>query len=135
MRTIGRVQHPVSQPVNQGAGIIGNAVRLRVDVEIAHRFLFSQPVSVMNLDDLSKRFQIPFDGVLGQDILSQIAVRLDRLQSTRHRVGALVCQSTVFVAAILPIEVTETPARLGDVLPLQTAICFRSCVNCRGTTD
>ena len=51
---------------NQGAGIVGNAVRLRVDVEIAHLFLFSQPVSVMHLDDLSKRFQIPFDGSLGK---------------------------------------------------------------------
>ena len=29
-------------------------------------FFFSQPVSVMNLDDLSKRFQIPFDGSLGK---------------------------------------------------------------------
>ena len=77
-RSIGRVQLPVSQPMNQGAGIVGNAVRLRVDVEIAHRFLFSQPVSVMNLDDLSKRFQIPFDGLLGQDILSQFrSVRID----------------------------------------------------------
>ena len=39
-RSIGRVQLPVSQPMNQAAGIVGNAVRLRVDVEIAHRFLF-----------------------------------------------------------------------------------------------
>src|SRR6267143_2319306 len=30
-RSIGRVQLPVTQPMNQGAGIIGNAVRLRVD--------------------------------------------------------------------------------------------------------
>jgi hypothetical protein len=43
--------------VNQEAGIIGNALRLRVDVEIAHRFLFSQPVSVMNLDE-------PFSGLV-----------------------------------------------------------------------
>ena len=43
-----------------------------------HHFLFSQPVSVMNLDDLSKRFQLPFDGLLGQDILSQFqSVRID----------------------------------------------------------
>lgn len=77
-RSIGRVQLPVSQPMNQAAGIVGNAVRLRVDVEIAHRFLFSQPVSVMNPADLSKRFQIPFDGLLGQDILSQFrSVRID----------------------------------------------------------
>jgi len=55
-RSIGRVQLPVNQPVNQGAGIIGNALRLRVDVEIAHRFMFSQTVSVMNLEELSKNF-------------------------------------------------------------------------------
>ena len=77
-RSIGRMQLPVSQPVNQGAGIIGNALRLQMDVEIAHRFLFSQPVSVMNLDELSKRSQIPSDGLLGQDILSQFqSVRID----------------------------------------------------------
>jgi hypothetical protein len=77
-RSIGGVQLPVSQPVNQGPGIIGNALRLRVDVEIAHRFLFSQPVSVMNLEELSKSFQIPFDGLLGQDIPNQFrSVRMD----------------------------------------------------------
>jgi len=77
-RSIGRVQLPVSQPVNQGAGIIGNALRLCVHVEIAHQCMFSQSVSVMNLEDLSKRFQIHFDGLLGQDILNQFrAVRID----------------------------------------------------------
>jgi len=77
-RSIGRVQLPVSQPVNQGAGIIGNALRLRVHVEIAHQFIFSQLVSVMNLEDLSKRFQIHFDGLLGQDILNQFrSVRIN----------------------------------------------------------
>ena len=77
-RSIGKVQLPVSQPVNQGAGIIANALRLRVHVEIAHQFMFSQSVSVMNLEELSKRFQIPFDGLLGQDILNQFrSVRID----------------------------------------------------------
>ncbi len=77
-KSFGRVQLPVSQPVNQGAGIIGNALRLRVDLEIAHQILFSQPVSVMNLEELSKRFRIPFDGLLGQDILNQFrSVRID----------------------------------------------------------
>jgi hypothetical protein len=47
-------------------------------VEIAHQFMFSQSVSVMNLEDLSKRFQIHFDGLLGQDILNQFrSVRID----------------------------------------------------------
>ena len=77
-KSFGRVQLPVSQPVNRGAGIIGNALRLRVDLEIAHQILFSQPVSVMNLEELSKRFRIPFDGLLGQDILNQFrSVRID----------------------------------------------------------
>ena len=39
-RSIGRMQLPVSQPVTQGAGIIGNARRLRVDIEIAHQRRF-----------------------------------------------------------------------------------------------
>jgi len=77
-KSFGRASLPVSQPVNQGAGIIGNALRLRVDLEIAHQILFSQPVSVMNLEELSKRFRIPFDGLLGQDILNQFrSVRID----------------------------------------------------------
>jgi hypothetical protein len=73
-----RVEMQVSKPVNRGAGIVGNALRLRVDLEIAHQFMFSQPVSVMNLEELSKRFGIQFDGLLGQDILNQFrSVRID----------------------------------------------------------
>lgn len=68
----------VSRPVNRGPGIVGNALRLRVDLEIAHQFMFSQPVSVMNLEELSKSFGIPFDGILGQDVLNQFrSVRID----------------------------------------------------------
>ena len=53
-------------------------LRLRVHVEIAHQFMFSQSVSVMNLEELSKCFQISFDGLLGQDILNQFrSVRID----------------------------------------------------------
>ena len=77
-KSFGRASLPVSQPFNQGAGIIGNALRLRVGLEIANQILFSQHVSVMNLEDLSKRFGIPFDGLLGQDILDQFrSVRID----------------------------------------------------------
>ena len=68
----------VSQPENRGAGIVGNALRLRVDLELAHQFLFSQPVSVLDLEGLSRRFGVPFDGLLGQDILNQFrSVRID----------------------------------------------------------
>ena len=68
----------VTRPVNRGAGIVGNALRLRVDLEIAHEFMFSRRVSVMNLEELSRRFGIQFDGLLGQDILNQFgSVRID----------------------------------------------------------
>ena len=68
----------VARPANRGAGIVGNAMRLRVDLELAHQIMFSQPVAVMNLEELSKSFRIPFDGLLGQDILNQFrAVRID----------------------------------------------------------
>jgi hypothetical protein len=66
------------QPVSKGAGIVGNALRVRVDLEIAHRFLFSQPVSVMNLDGLARQFGTQFDGLLGQDVLRQFrSVRIN----------------------------------------------------------
>jgi hypothetical protein len=69
---------PVSPPVNRGPGIVGNALRLRVDLEIANQFLFSQQVSVMNLDELAQRFGFHFAGLLGQDILNQFrSVRID----------------------------------------------------------
>jgi hypothetical protein len=46
--------------------------------EIAGRYLFSQPISVMNLGDLPQRVGVPFDGLLGQDILRQFrSVRID----------------------------------------------------------
>ena len=68
----------VTRPVNRGAGIVGNALQLRVDLELAHQIMFSQPVAVMDLEELSKSFHIPSDGLLGQDILKQFrSVRID----------------------------------------------------------
>ena len=73
-----KTEMSVTKPVNRGAGIVGNALRVRVDLEIAHEFMFSQRVSVMNLEELSRRFGIQFDGLLGQDILNQFrSVRID----------------------------------------------------------
>ena len=73
-----RTELNVSQPVNRGAGIVGNALRLRVDLELAHQVMFSQSVAVMNLEELSRAFHIQFDGLLGQDILNQFrSVRID----------------------------------------------------------
>jgi len=77
-KSFGRVEMHVSKPVNRGPGIVGNALRLRVDLELAHEFMFSQHVSVMDLEELSRHFGIQFDGLLGQDILNQFhSVRID----------------------------------------------------------
>jgi hypothetical protein len=77
-RSFSKTELGVTRPVNRGVGIVGNALRLRVDLELAHQIMFSQPVAVMNLEELSKSFRIPFDGLLGQDILNQFrAVRID----------------------------------------------------------
>jgi hypothetical protein len=77
-KSFSRVEMHVTKPVNRGAGIVGNALRLRVDLELAHQFMFSQRVSVMDLEELSRRFGIQFDGLLGQDILNQFhSVRID----------------------------------------------------------
>lgn len=66
------------EAVGRGPGIVGNALRLRVDLEIAGRFLFCGPVSVVNLDDLPNRMGAQFDGLLGQDILQQFhSVRIN----------------------------------------------------------
>ncbi|HKW62682.1 MAG TPA: retropepsin-like aspartic protease [Candidatus Acidoferrum sp.] len=67
----GNAQAPRIEPTGKGPGIVGNTLRLRVDLEIARHFLFSQPVSVMNLGDLPKSLGADFDGLLGQDILRQ----------------------------------------------------------------
>jgi len=76
--SVSKTELGVTRPVNRGAGIVGNALRLRVDLELAHQIMFSQPVAVMNLQELSKSFRIQFDGLLGQDILNQFrSVRID----------------------------------------------------------
>ena len=65
-------------PASRQVGIVGNSVRVRVDLQIARRFVFSQPMSVMNLGDLPKSLGAPFDGLLGQDILRQFrSVRIN----------------------------------------------------------
>jgi len=64
------------QPVHRGPGIVGNALRLRVDLEIANQFLFSQEVSVMDLGELAQRFGIHFD-------VRQILLILNQFRSVR----------------------------------------------------
>lgn len=73
-----KTERRVTRPVNRGAGIVGKALRLRADLKLGHQIRFSRPVAVMNLEELSKSFRIPFDGLLGQDILNQFrSVRID----------------------------------------------------------
>ena len=80
----GNVPAPPAELTGKGPGIVGNALRLRVDLELSRSFLFSQPVSVMNLGDLPQRIGAPFDGLLGQDILRQFrSVRIN------HRTHAI----------------------------------------------
>jgi hypothetical protein len=78
VKAYGKTLTQPSRPDAHQLGIVGNAVRVRVDLEIARRFLFSQPVYVMNLGDLPQRLGAPFDGLLGQDILRQFhSVRIN----------------------------------------------------------
>jgi hypothetical protein len=49
-----------------------------VDLELTRDVKFSQPVSVMDLEELAKSFRVDFDGLLGQDILNKFrSVRID----------------------------------------------------------
>lgn len=74
----GNIQAPLVEPTSKGPGIVGDALRMRVDLELAHQLLFSRPVSVMNLGDLPKRLGAEFDGLLGQDLLRQFrSVRIN----------------------------------------------------------
>ena len=77
-KAYGNAGLPVVRPVNQGSGIVANALRLRVELEIGHEYIFSQPVSIVDLEDLARRFGVHFDGLLGQDILREFrSLRID----------------------------------------------------------
>ena len=74
----GNVSAPSLEQTSRGPGIVGHALRLRVDLEIGGRLLLSQPMSVMSLGDLPQRVGAPFDGLLGQDILREFrSVRIN----------------------------------------------------------
>ncbi len=61
-----------------GPGLRGDAVRLRANVALSNRVWVSQPVYVMNVDELTRRFGSPVDGLLGQDLLREFhAVRIN----------------------------------------------------------
>jgi hypothetical protein len=77
-RAFCRTELNVTRPVNRGPGIVGGALRLRVDLELTRQVKFSQPVSVMDLEELSRSFRVEFDGLLGQDVLNKFrSVRID----------------------------------------------------------
>jgi Aspartyl protease len=63
---------------SKSAGIVGDSVILPVNLELANHTWAGQGVAVMNLDGLSQVFGIQFDGLLGQDVLSEFhSVRID----------------------------------------------------------
>jgi len=63
---------------DQGLGMQGDALRLRANFALANRVWVSQPVYVMNVDELTRRFGTPVDGLLGQDLLREFrSVRIN----------------------------------------------------------
>jgi len=77
-KSYGNVKVSAVRQAKNNAGIIGESLRLRVQLELGHQYLFSQPVSVMNIDDLARQLGIQFDGLLGQDILREFRfMRID----------------------------------------------------------
>jgi hypothetical protein len=63
---------------DQGLGLKVDALRLRADFAFANRVWIAQPVYVMNVDELTRRFGTPVDGLLGQDLLREFrSVRIN----------------------------------------------------------
>jgi hypothetical protein len=63
---------------DSGPGLRGDAVLLRANLALASRIWVSQPVYVMNVDELTRRFGAPVDGLLGQDVLREFhSVRIN----------------------------------------------------------
>lgn len=63
---------------DQGPGMQGDALRLRANFALANRVWISHPVYVMNVDELTRRFGTPVDGLLGQDLLREFrSVRIN----------------------------------------------------------
>jgi hypothetical protein len=63
---------------DQGLGMQGDALRLHANFALANRVWISHPVYVLNVDELSRRFGTPVDGLLGQDVLQEFrSVRIN----------------------------------------------------------
>ena len=64
--------------MNPGGSAAGEALRLRTNFAFANRVCNSQPLTVMNVDELRRRFGAPVDGLLGQDVLREFrSVRIN----------------------------------------------------------
>jgi len=63
----------------QGAGINGESVSVRLDLQLGNHRWVGQRVSIMNLDELSSIIGVPhLDGLIGQDILREFrSIRID----------------------------------------------------------
>jgi hypothetical protein len=67
-----------AQRNGRAPGVAGDSVRLPVNLTLADHIWVGQLVSLMNLDELQRVLGIPFDGLLGQDILREFrSVRID----------------------------------------------------------
>ncbi|MFI5059510.1 MAG: aspartyl protease family protein [Candidatus Acidiferrales bacterium] len=63
---------------NHDPGYTGDTLRLRTNFAFANRVWISRPVSVMNVDELTRRIGTPVDGLLGQDLLQEFrSVRIN----------------------------------------------------------
>jgi hypothetical protein len=59
-------------------GLTGDSLRVRATLEFANRVWVYQPISAMNVDELTRRFGTQVDGLLGQDLLREFhSVRIN----------------------------------------------------------
>jgi hypothetical protein len=87
--------HP-GQRNGSAAGMTGESVRLPRNLTLADHTWTGQCVTMMNLADLEQVLGIPFDGLLGQDILGEFrSVRIDykaHVLELLHWQGASSCE-------------------------------------------
>jgi hypothetical protein len=80
VKTYGNVQFQLrsAQRRANGPGMVGESVRVPVDLTLGNHLWVSQRVCVMDLEDLQKALGITFDGLLGEDILREFrSVRIN----------------------------------------------------------
>jgi hypothetical protein len=80
VKTYGNLQFQLrsAQRRANGPGMVGESVRVPVDLTLANHLWVSQRVCVMDLEDLQKALGITFDGLLGEDILREFrSVRIN----------------------------------------------------------